>query len=190
MEDQLLSTSANEKRILRREGAQHKQVSPANVFPCKDGYVYLFVSAGAHWKQFLNLWPDHPSIFDGPEWEPAAHRRVNAAAINAAVSQFTRQFCRAELVEKMQFHGIPCLPVNSPQEFLQDEQIQFRGFLQTVHHPRWGDYRHPGVPYFVDGVRMPIAPAPGIGQHNVEIYGKLLKMEPDKLALLRTANVI
>ena len=90
----------------------------------------------------------------------------------------------------MQSHGILCLPVNTPQEFLEDEQIQARGFLQSVHHPRWGSYRHPGVPYFVDGQKMPIGPAPSVGLHNVEIYGKLLNMDLNNLALLRAANVI
>lgn len=189
--DQIISSAANEKLVLRRDGAQHKQVSPANVFPCRDGHVYLFVSAaGNHWKQFLNLWPDHPAAFDEPEWESPGHRRQNTAAINDAVRQFTRRFSRADLVEQMQSHGIPCLPVNTPQEFLQDEQIQARGFLQSVQHPRWGCYRHPGAPYLVDGQRMPIGPAPSIGQHNAEVYGKLLNLELHDLALLRAANVI
>ena len=189
--DQIISSAANEKRVLRRDGAQHKQVSPANVFPCQDGHVYLFVSAaGNHWQQFLNLWPDHPAAFDGPEWESPGYRRQNTAAINDAVRQFTRQFSRAELVEQMQSHGIPCLPVNTPQEFLHDEQIQARGFLQSVQHPRWGRYRHPGAPYLVDGQRMPIRPAPSIGQHNREIYGKLMNLQLFDLALLRAAKVI
>ena len=64
------------------------------------------------------------------------------------------------------------------------------GFLQPVRHPLWGDYRHPGVPYFLDGEKMPIQPAPSIGQHNAEVYGNLLNMGLPDLSLLRASNVI
>ena len=161
------------------------------MFPCRDGYVYLFVSAGGgHWKQFLKLWPDHPAKFDDPAWESPGYRRVNTALINDAVREFTLRSGRDEFVERMQSNGIPCLPVNAPSEFLQDEQIQARGFVQSVSHPRWGCYRHPGAPYLLDGQRLPIRPAPSIGEHNAEIYGNLLGMDHRNLAALRAANVI
>jgi len=189
--DQIISSAANEKLVMRREGAQHKQVSPANVFPCRDGYVYLFVSAGGgHWKQFLKLWPDHPAKFDDPEWESPGYRRLNTALINDAVREFTLRSGRDKFVERMQSNGIPCLPVNAPSEFLQDEQIQARGFVQSVSQPRWGCYRHPGAPYLLDGQRLPIRPAPSIGEHNAEIYGNLLGMDDRALAGMRAANVI
>jgi len=191
VEDQILSAFANEKNNMRRDGAQHKQVSPANVFPCQDGYVYLFVSASAgHWKKFLKLWADHPKEFDAPDWESPAYRRQNSAAINEAVREFTKRFRRADLVNEMQTHDLPCLPVNTPREFLEDEQIQARGFLRTVEHPRWGTYSQPGTPFFLDGQKSAITPAPRLGQHNAEIYGNLLNKGPHELAALRDANVI
>ena len=44
-----------------RNGSQHKHAAPANIFPCKDGYVFLFVLAPPHWKAFLDAWHDHPA---------------------------------------------------------------------------------------------------------------------------------
>jgi crotonobetainyl-CoA:carnitine CoA-transferase CaiB-like acyl-CoA transferase len=191
VEDQILSSFANERLLLRRDGAQHKQVSPANVFPCQDGYVYLFVSASAgHWKKFLELWEDHPKMFDAPDWESPGYRRQNSAVINEAVVGYTKKFRRAELVQSLQSNGLPCLPVNTPLEFLQDEQIQARGFLQAVKHPRWGTYSHPGTPFFIDGGKLPITAAPGLGEHNAEVYQKLLNLQAQDMETLRTAKVI
>ena len=189
--DQIISSAANEKFVMRRDGAQHKQVSPANVFPCRDGHVYLFVSAGGgHWKQFLTLWTGHPPAFDAPEWESPGFRRQNTAVINEAVGAFTARFGRDEFVEHMQSNGIPCLPVNTPREFLEDEQIRARGFVQPVNHPRWGTYQHPGAPYLLDGQRLPVRPAPSVGEHNAEIYGRLLGMDPGEISALKAGNVI
>lgn len=191
VEDQILSAFANEHLILRRDGAQHKQVSPANVFPCQDGYVYLFVSASAgHWKKFLDLWVDHPKIFDAPEWESPGYRRQNSALINETVVEFTSRYRRADLVQLLQSNDLPCLPVNTPLEFLQDEQIQARGFLQNVKHPRWGAYSHPGTPFFIDREKLPITAAPDLGEHNGEIYEKVLNLNARDLTALHAANVI
>jgi len=189
--DQIISSAANEKYVMRRDGAQHKQVSPANVFPCRDGYVYLFVSAGGgHWKKFLSLWSDHPPEFDGAEWDSPGFRRQNTPAINSAVRQFTLRFARDEFVEHMQSNGIPCLPVNAPREVLEDAQIEARGFVQPVADLSRGPYRQTGVPFLLDGQRMPTRPAPGIGEHNAEIYETLLGMAPRDIAVLRNEGVI
>jgi crotonobetainyl-CoA:carnitine CoA-transferase CaiB-like acyl-CoA transferase len=191
VEDQILSSFANERLLLRRDGAQHKQVSPANIFPCQDGYVYLFVSASAgHWKKFLKLWEDHPKIFDAPDWEAPGYRRQNSAVINETVVEFTKKFRRADLVQLLQSNDLPCLPVNTPLEFLQDEQIQARGFLQAVKHPRWGTYSQPGTPFIIDGGKRPIIAAPDLGEHNAEIYEKVLNLDARELAALHAANVI
>ena len=189
--DQIVSSFANEKLLLKRDGAQHKQVSPANVFPCRDGWVYLFVSAsGGHWKEFLSLWTGHPAKFDAPEWEAPGYRRVNNAAINDGVKEFTLRYGRDELVYLMQAHGLPCLPVNSPQEFLSDAHTQARGFVQSVSHSRWGSYQQTGTPFIADGERTPIRPAPDAGQNNEEIYGELLGMKAEEMKQLRAAGVI
>jgi crotonobetainyl-CoA:carnitine CoA-transferase CaiB-like acyl-CoA transferase len=73
---------------------------------------------------------------------------------------------------------------------LHDEQIQARGFLQAVKHPRWGTYSHPGTPFFVDGEKLPITAAPDLGEHNAEIYEKVFYLGARDLAALHSANVI
>ena len=36
---------------ITRNGSQHKHTSPANIFPCTDGYVYLFILGGRDWER-------------------------------------------------------------------------------------------------------------------------------------------
>jgi crotonobetainyl-CoA:carnitine CoA-transferase CaiB-like acyl-CoA transferase len=174
---------------MHRDGAQHKQVSPANVFPCRDGYVYLFVSAGGgHWKKFLSLWSEHPPSFDASEWDSPGFRRQNTTVINDAVRQFTLRFPRDEFVEHMQSNGIPCLPVNTPREFLEDPQIRARGFVQEVTDSMGRSYRQTGTPFLLDGQRSPIRPAPAVGEHTPEFLN-LQEMLPGGTASLGVGRV-
>ena len=57
-QEHIIRLWANEKQISKRAGSQHGSVAPAKIFPCRDGFVYLYVTR-QHWKLFLTLWKDH-----------------------------------------------------------------------------------------------------------------------------------
>ena len=73
-QEHIIRLWANEKEIVKRAGSQHASVAPAKIFRCHDGFVYLYVTR-QHWKLLLDLWNDHPPIFDAPEWLSYEHRR-------------------------------------------------------------------------------------------------------------------
>ena len=62
-QEHIIRLWANEKQISKRAGSQHGSVAPAKIFPCRDGFVYLYVTR-QHWKLFLTIWKDHPPVFD------------------------------------------------------------------------------------------------------------------------------
>ena len=63
-------------------------------------------------------------------------------------------------VSMFQDRGVPCLPVNTPMDFLHDEQTRFRGFFQPTSHPVLGSYEQPSLPLLIDGLRVPADPPP------------------------------
>ena len=128
---------ANEKQILKRAGSQHGSVAPAKIFPVKDGFVYLYVTR-QHWKLFLSIWKDHPAAFDDVAWLNNVYRRDHAAELNPAVEAYRNNFTMAEITELLQEKGIPCVPVNTPMGFANDEHVQGRGFMTAVEHAGFG----------------------------------------------------
>jgi crotonobetainyl-CoA:carnitine CoA-transferase CaiB-like acyl-CoA transferase len=174
---------------IQRYGSQHATVAPANVFPTKDGYIYLFVSR-PHWKLLLNLWPNHPPELDDPRLLPNHVRRDEAEWINEAIAGFTRQFTKDECARLLQSHGVPCLPVNAPSEFARDEQIQARGLFQPTAHPLLGEYAQVAFPALMDGERVPAAPPPLLGQHTAAILRDRLGLSPTEIELLFAQGII
>jgi crotonobetainyl-CoA:carnitine CoA-transferase CaiB-like acyl-CoA transferase len=182
-------TYSSEGRIMKRAGSQHQHVAPANLFPCKDGYISLFVTQ-RHWPIFLDMWKEHPPELDDPKLKLNLDRRKNADLINPLVESFTLRYTKDELSHLFQKHGIPALPVNSTSDFLRDPHIQDRGFFSTVEHPVLGSYQQPGAPFTVDGERPAPGPCPLLGQHNSEVYSDELGLDQKELEILAAEGIV
>lgn len=160
-QEHIIRLWANDKQILKRAGSQHGSVAPAKIFPCRDGFVYLYVTR-QHWKLFLSIWKDHSPVFDAPEWLNNVYRRAHADDLNPAIESFLSQYTMAEITDLMQSKGIPCVPVNTPLAFANDEHVQGRGFMTTVEHAGFGRIKQPAMPFVIDGARPPVGSIPAL----------------------------
>ncbi len=158
-QEHIIRLWANEQQIAKRAGSQHGSVAPAKIFSCKDGFVYLYVTR-QHWKLFLSLWKDHPAVFDAPDWLNNLYRRAHADQLNPAVEAFLSRFTMAEITEFLQAKGIPCVPVNTPMGFANDEQVRERGFMAPVEHTGFGMTKQPAIPFVIDGARPAVGTVP------------------------------
>ena len=182
-------TYSSEGRLMKRAGSQHQHVAPANLFPCKDGWISFFATQ-RHWPIFLDMWEGHPPELDDPELRINTRRRAAADWINPMVASFTSRYEKEELSLLLQKHGLPALPVNSPRDFMEDPHIVERGFFGTVSHPVLGVFSQPGAPFLLDGARSGPRPAPMLGQHNGEILGGELGLSEEDLGVLSAEGVL
>ena len=155
-QEHMVRLYANEQEVHTRAGSQHQHVAPARIFPCRDGYAYMYVSR-QHWQRFLDIWPGHPEEFDAPEYLNNLFRRSHADVINPAVSEFTRQYSMDELTHRLQSNRIPCLPVNPPLGFLRDPHVEGRHFVQEVTYPDGTSLTQPALPCLFSGSRPSVA---------------------------------
>ena len=157
--EHIIRLYSNDKQVVKRAGSQHGQVAPARIFPCSDGFVYLYVTR-QHWKLFLEIWKDHPAEMDAPDWVNNLYRRAHADQINAAVEAFARKYTMEEFTNLLQGKGIPCVPVNTPLGFANDEHVQGRGFMVAVDHAGFGPAKQSAMPFVIDGARIPVGSVP------------------------------
>ena len=191
-QENLISSAAGEGHPARRTGSQHRVATPGRVYPCKDGYVHFFVSPAqiGSWERLME-WMGHPEEFAAPEWQHAAYRRAHAAVVDQVVIRWAARFSRRELYEEGQRRKIPCVPVNTLADFVNDPQVQARGFVQEADHPVFGRFRYPGSPWLVDGERpTSSAPPPQLGQHNRALYLGELGIEEARYERLYALGVI
>ena len=190
-QEHTIREAAFDGNVIARNGSQHKNVAPASVFACRDGYVYLFILGAGHWQRFLDLWTDHPPELDSEDLRAPHRRRAMASTLNPLVEQFTRRYGKEELTILLQEQGVPCLPVNSPREFLELEETRQREFLGPAFSEVLGDYTAPRFPAFVDERHLETAGGPPrCGEHNSLVFGEWLGLSPAALELLSDRGVI
>ena len=86
---------------------------------------------------------------------------------------------------------IPCAPVRTAPEVMNDPHMHERGMLERIDHPELGDIVVPTTPLRLHGRRRRRAvPSPTVGQHNAEIYGGWLGLSAEELAALKEEGVI
>jgi formyl-CoA transferase len=73
---------------------------------------------------------------------------------------------------------------------ITDHHLKERGFLVDLEHPTRGKYPMPGNPVRLSDSPTDIVRAPLLGEHNAEIYGKLLGVSEEDLATLKRDGVI
>lgn len=114
------------------------------------------------------------------------------AYVEERLAAFCRRFPRAWLVEEAQRRGAGWAPVYSPREIVECEQLAARAYWVRVQHEDLGEtFVYPGAPFRLS--KTPWAQrgrAPHVGEHNAQVYGELLGLDPGTLRRLRLRMVI
>ncbi len=194
---------------VERAGIYHGAglVEIRTVFPCKDGYIALTFGGGLFGPSTSALvrWMDEESMAPGfmverdwPAWDfadIAGQGEKGAAEVRAIEGHMTRFFgtkTKSQLYQRAFNDRILIGPCNNVKDIWEYEQLRARGFYIEVHHPEL----QVSLPYLGPYVKLgesPIQirrPAPGIGEHNDEIFGDELGLTRDELLQLEGIGAV
>lgn len=173
------------------------------IWPCKDGFVCLFLMGGAHGgvtKSSVKLteWALNEGMaqelksFDWSNLDASTVSQEEVDFYSDAIGRFLLTKTKKELHEGAVARGIILVPVNDTRDLLESPQLAARDFWEKVEHPELKDTLiYPGAPGKLDDAPWRIwRRAPLIGEHNEEIYGGELGISKEKLAMLKHARVI
>jgi len=96
----------------------------------------------------------------------------------------------AEVVEILAEKGIPVAKINDLDEAQANEQARARGMFVRVKDPVRGEHTEPGFPIKFSGTGDLSTPSPTLGEHNVEVYERLLGLTEEEIEGLRSDGVI
>ena len=164
---------AASNQINRRPGSG-TGMAPTNTYPTKDGFIYMQPGYPRH-VDALFEWMDNPTLKDDV-WKDREFRRQNGDVITSLVSEFSVGFTKMEFAEEAQSRHIPCAPLMTIEDLVQDKHLRSRGFFVTVDHPVVGRYETPGGPFRMsEGPRYPYHPAPRLGQDTAAVLEEWVK---------------
>jgi CoA:oxalate CoA-transferase len=174
-----------------RTGNRHSlpRSGPYGVYPTRDGWIALTCVTDAHWAALVPLLDD-PELRD-PTLDAGAGRAARRDWLDARVGAWTARHDRDALAARLARAGVPCAPVRSLAEAVEDPYLEEHGLLRRTTVPGRGEVRVLGSPIRLDGTPpAPATPPPALGQHTREVLGTLLGLDDAMLDELAAAGVI
>ncbi len=180
------------RRQARPQGNRHPEIAPHGIFPAlgDDRWVSIAAPDDQAWQSLVACMgsPDWASV---EAYRTAAGRLAQVASIEDRLAQWTSTRERDWLVSSLRAAGLACSPVQDVREQWQDPHFVARGVRQAVVHPISGAEQLYRAPWLMSPVRPIIrSSAPLLGQHNQDVFSKLLGLSPERIAALQAAGVI
>jgi formyl-CoA transferase len=85
--------------------------------------------------------------------------------------------------------SVPCGPILSTKELIEDDTLAELGMVVEVKHPQRGAFKTVGCPLKLSDSPVDVQTSPGLGEHNQTIYGEL-GITGDELQELAAAGVV
>ncbi len=173
-----------------RLGTRHPSITPFQAFDTADGQVVVAIGNDQLFACFCRLVGDEQLAAD-PRFCSNSLRTGNHADLEEAMGAIIRQRPTDWWLEHLEREGIPCGPINTIAEVVQDPQVIAREMIQEVADPLGGLMHMAGIPIKLSETPgAVIGPAPALGQHTEEVLGELLGLTPEKVTDLRERGVV
>lgn len=106
------------------------------------------------------------------------------------IEEWTSTLPKWEVLEKLNARNIPCGPILSTKEIIEDASLAANEMVVEVPHPQRGSFTTVGNPLKLSDSPVDVVTSPLLGEHNEEVYAGELGLGDEELRLLKTNGVI
>ncbi len=174
---------------LPRTGNDHPITAPYGLYETRNGAIAIAPADPIFFTRLtraLGL----EEAFNRPEFATNALRLQNRPAVTQIVTEKLKTQDNEYWIEMLNAAGVPCGPVYSVEQVMNDPQIADQQMVLDFEDPKYGPVRVLGSPIkFTDHPCRPPHSVPGLGEHADEILGGL-GLTPGQIAELRARKVI
>jgi formyl-CoA transferase len=163
--------------------------APANVYACRDGWVYAGVLLDTHWVK-LSALVGRPELGEHADYATIPARVARRDELDRMLGDFCRQRTRNEVVDQMDGIGLAVEKVLTPAEMVQDPHIQARETIQSVRQPSGAEIKMEGPPAKMS--RTPVRIRRAAPQHGMDTNEVLeaAGFDPARRNKLRSQGII
>ncbi|WP_405469167.1 formyl-CoA transferase [Streptomyces canus] len=153
-----------------------------------NDYVYVIVQP-VGWQP-LSALIGRPELAADPEWATPEARLPKLAKMFQLIEEWTSTLPKWQVLQQLNSHNIPCGPILSPKEIIEDASLAANDMIVEVGHPERGTFTTVGNPLKLSDSPTTITTPPLLGQHNEEIYIGELGLSRAELPQLKEQGVI
>ena len=171
-------------------GNRGYSAGPSDIFKTTDGAVMVQVVGQPLFERWAKLMGEESWLQD-PRFATDMDRGENGELLSARMQMWCKDMSTKEVLDALDEARIPCGPVLSAKQVLQDTHVKAMDFLQ--------DMNFPGLkkPIPINTTPVKLSQTPGtirqrtaeLGEHTDEILNSL-GYTPDKISEMRYARVV
>lgn len=164
---------------------------PNCVLPCKDGYICIDAPQMEQYRRFLDLLGEQDWMEDPRYRDRRAMSDQYPEEAESLIAPWFMERTKQEILEACLANRIPCVPVQTFDEALEDPQMTYRQFFADMDHDAAGQFRYPGPPYRFSATDTRLArPAPRLSQHNQEVLAGELGINMGEVERMSEEGII
>jgi len=152
-----------------------------------DDYIYVIVQPPG-WAPISEL-IGRPELAEDPEWSTPEARLTKLDKMFQLIEEWSVHHSKWDVLAALNAHNIPCGPILSTQELIEDSSLADNDMIVEVDHPQRGSFTTVGCPIKLSDSPVDVHRPPLLGEHNKDIYGQELGLG-DQLATLKAKGVL
>jgi crotonobetainyl-CoA:carnitine CoA-transferase CaiB-like acyl-CoA transferase len=156
----------------QKMGSGLPMLVPYQAFPTADGHVVVAAGNDGLWHRLCGAL-ERPDLAADPDLATNPQRVANRERVVEELSRTLSTRSSAVWVATLRADGVPCSPVHSVGEVVDEPQVAALGLLSPVADGRIPQLRLTGMPFSFDGDR----PAPKRSSPALDEHGKRLRTE-------------
>ena len=153
-------------------GSAHPRNAPYQAFRAKDGYFAMAAGNESLWKSACEV-VGMPGLVEDPRFGSTTLRAKHQQELKAILEAEFASHTAADMLGRFRAAGVPCAPINTYSQALDDEQVRHMRWVQEISLPTGAKTRTFASPLRFTGRGFPIRrEPPALGQHNDEVLEK------------------
>jgi formyl-CoA transferase len=152
-----------------------------------NDYIYVIVQPPG-WPHIANL-IGRSDLVDDPQWSTPQARLDKLDAMFDLIQEWTQGHTKWEVMERLNALNVPCGPILSTRELIEDETLADLGAVVEVKHPDRGTFKTVGNPIRLSDSCVEVETSPGLGEHTAEIFAGI-GIDAEELERLRSEGVV
>src|ERR1700752_2758538 len=167
---------------------------PGRILKCKgwetdpNAYIY-FITQAPVWEKICDVIGE-PTWKTDPNYAKPAARLPRLNEIFARIEQWTMTKTKFEAMDILNKDDIPCGPILSMKEIMEDQSLRATGTVVEVDHPTRGKYISVGNPIKLSDSPSDVPRSPLLGEHTDEILRQVLGFSDHQVAEIHDSGAL
>ncbi len=165
---------------------------PGWALSCKgngpNDYIYVVIQPQG-WAPIMKV-IGRDELIDDPQWATPEARLPKLEQCFRIIEEWTGTKNKLEVMEMFSDHDIPCGPVLSMKDLIEDESLAASGTVVEVQHPQRGAFKTVGNPIKLSDSPVEVTASPLLGEHTEQILKERLGYNDAEIEAARAEGAI